>query len=266
MYDQHPDGPRGLGRDGASSFVTRRRAAVVLRVLSSAVWAAGVACGPRLHLPSLPSSAPGTLSRTDTGATLARQLAPVLYLQADETFPLVRAVAVVHPTRPLIGYHLLWRDDAHGAWVPFTRPSDQEIVWIGYDSTGAPVDVWTYWHGNVLHVPWPKRQVLIDVQWGKHGLLPRGVRPGSLPAMRSLESFYLVGWLGLLDLWLGRLSRRGPMCFCGSYARYVSFTRPLGLADRIDVVARTEDPSDVLEAVFGEQYSRKRPWPESAPN
>jgi hypothetical protein len=79
--------------------------------------------------------------------------------------------------------------------------------------------------------------------------------------MRSLESFYLLGWLGILDLWLGRLSRRGPMCFCGSYARYVSFTRPLGLAGRLDIVARTEDPSDVLRSVFGEQYSRKRPWP-----
>lgn len=46
-------------------------------------------------------------------AVLARQLAPFLYLQRDEWFPLVRLVAVVHPSRPVIAYHLLRRDDAH---------------------------------------------------------------------------------------------------------------------------------------------------------
>ena len=228
--------------------------------------AASAGCGPHLRLPPLPSSLPGALSQGDTGATLARQLAPVLYLQADESFPLVRVVAVLHPTRRVIAYHLLWRDDAHGAWVPFTNPSDQEIVWVGYDSTGAPVDLWTYWHGDILHVTWPKRQVLVDVQWGKHGSLPRGLRPRSLPVEHSLESFYLLSWAGILDLWLGRLSRSGPMCFCGSYARYLAFTTPLGLTDRLDVIARTEDPSHVLQSVFGERYSSKRHWPWSAPN
>jgi hypothetical protein len=230
-------------------------------ILGIVLGAASVGCGPRLRLPPLPSAPPGALSPEDTGATLARQLAPVLYLQPDESFPLLRAVAVLHPTRPIIAYHLLWRDDAHGAWVPFTNPSDQEIVWVGYDSTGAPVDLWTYWHGDVLHVPWPKRQVLVDIQWGKHGSLPRAMRPRGLRPEHSLESFYLLSWAGILDLWLGRLSRRGPMCFCGSYARYVAFTRPLGLAPRLDVIARTEDPSDVLRSVFGKRYSRKRPWP-----
>ena len=101
----------------------------------------------------------------------------------------------------------------------------------------------------------------MDVQWGKHGSLPRSTRPESLPAGRSLEVFYLLTWVGIPDLWLGRLSRRGPLCFCGSYARYTTFTRPLGLADRIDVIARTADPDEVLRSVFGARYSQKRPWP-----
>jgi hypothetical protein len=235
-----------------------RRAGRFLVLPLCLAWAG---CGPRLHLPPLPPRPPTALPSGDTGATLARELAPVLYMQADEWFPLVRVVAVLHPTRPIIAYHLLWRDDAHGAWVPRTKPSDQEIVWVGYDSTGAPVDLWTFWHGDVLHVSWPRRQVLVDVQWGKHGSLPRSTDPGSLPLGRSLESFYLLTWAGILDLWLGRLSRRGPLCFCGSYARYTAFTRLLGLADRIDVIARAEDPSDVLRSVFGPRYSRKRPWP-----
>lgn len=239
----------------------RRLAARVGRLLAVPFCVVWAGCGPRLRLPPVPSGLPGALAPGDTGATLARQLAPVLYLQADEWFPLSRAVAILHPTRPIIAYHLLWRDDAHGAWVPLTKPSDQEIVWVGYDSTGAPVDLWTYWHGDVLHVAWPRRQVVVDVQWGKHGSLPRAIRPGSLPTERSLESFYLLTWVGILDLWLGRLSRRGPVCFCGGYARYTSFTKPLGLASRIDVVARAEDPSGVLRAVFGARYSQKRPWP-----
>lgn len=230
----------------------------MLAVPLCVLWAG---CGPRLRLPPVPPEPPGALPHGDTGATLARQLAPVLYLQADEWFPLVRAVAVLHPTRPIIAYHLLWGDDAHGAWVPFTKPSDQEIVWVGYDSTGVPVDLWTYWHGDVLHVPWPRRQVLVDVQWGKHGSLPRATRPGSLPPERSLESFYLLSWAGVLDLWLGRLSRRGPLCFCGGYSRYTAFTRPVGVAERLDAIARADDPSALLRAVFGARYSRKRPWP-----
>lgn len=243
--------------------MTLRKLTVRGRLVLAAILlcAASLGCGPRLRLPSLPPSPPAALSPEDSGAQLARQLAPVLYLQPDEWFPLIRAVAVVHPTRRIIAYHLLWRDDAHGAWVPFTKPSDQEIVWVGFDSTGAPVDVWTYWHGDVLHVAWPRTQVLIDVQWGKHGSLPRGTRAADLPFEKSLESFYLAAWLGTLDLWLGRLSRRGPLCFCGTFARYVAFTTPLGLADRLDVVARTDDPSAVLRAVFGTRYSRKRNWP-----
>ena len=88
---------------------------------------------------------------------------------------------VLHPTRRVIAYHLLWRDDVHGSWIPFTVPTDEEVLWIGYDSTYAPTDLWTYWHGSVLHTPWPKSQVAIDVQWGKHGSLPRNVRQSDLP-------------------------------------------------------------------------------------
>src|SRR5262245_26296442 len=89
------------------------------------------ACGPRAHIPARPanpSALPNAVSSEDASAVLARSLAPVLYLQRDESFPLERVVAVVHPSRPIIAFHLLWRDDAHGSWIPFTVPTDQEIV------------------------------------------------------------------------------------------------------------------------------------------
>ena len=235
--------------------VTNLTASVVLGLLSAA-------CGPRAHIPPRPVLMPGALDAADSSAVLARALAPVLYLHKDETFPLSRVVAVVHPTQRIIAYNLLWRDDAHGAWIPFTKATDQEVIWVEYDSTHAPVELWTYWHGKILHSDWRQRgQVEIDVQWGKHGSLPRGTNLGDLPLMQSLPSFWLGHWIGLPDLWLGNATRRGPWCFCHGYGRYKAFDRPMLLTPRVDVVVRSEDPSAVLEAVFGKPYSRKPLWP-----
>jgi hypothetical protein len=220
-----------------------------------------VACGPHAHIPLRPANLPGALAPTDSGTVLARRLAPVLYLQRDETFPLERVVAVLHPTRPVIAYHLLWRDDVHGSWIPFTVPTDEEVLWVGYDSTYAPTDVWTYWHGKILHTPWPRAQVRIDVQWGKHGSLPRNIVESDLPRPSTLNFFYAMTIFGEPDILLGDLTRKGPLCFCHGYRRYREFTRPLVLAERIDAVARTADPRPILHEVFGSKYSEKHQWP-----
>ena len=217
-------------------------------------------CGPRAHIPLGPANLPGLLAPSDSGAQLARSLAPVLYLQRDETFPLSRAVAVLHPQKRIIAYHLMWRDDVNGSWIPFTVPTDQEVVWVGYDSTLAPTDVWTYWHGPILHTKWPKTQVAIDVQWGKHGSLPRGIRESDLPKPRTLNFFYASTIFLLPDIWLGDLTRKGPLGFFHSYRRYRDFSRPLLLATHLDAVTRAVDPDKVLQAVFG-KYSHKPAWP-----
>ena len=220
------------------------------------------ACGPRAHIPPRPAILSGSLGPTDSGALLAHALAPLLYVQRDEWFPLERVVAVIHPNRNVIAYHLLWRDDVNGSWIPFTVPTDEEIIWVGYDSTRAPTDLWTYWHGLILHADWRDRgQTAVDVQWGKHGSLPHRVNESDLPGFKKLNSFYAFTWLGLPDIWLGRLTRRGPVCFCHGYGRYRDFSRPLRLVDQIDVVVRAEDASETLAAVFGKPYSRKTAWP-----
>ena len=219
-------------------------------------------CGPTAHIPPRPVTVPSALSPDDPAARAARALAPVLYLQRDEWFQLERVVAVVHPKRPIIGYYLLWQDDVQGAWIPFTKATDEEIVWVGYDSTQAPADVWTYWHGKILHADWRSRSTVeIDVQWGKHGSMPRGIVDDAGMWPRTLQSFWVSSWITLPDIWLGRLSRPGPMCFCHGYRRYRTFDRQIITVDRIDVVVRTEDPDEVLSAVFGRPYSKKRAWP-----
>ena len=224
-----------------------------------------VACGPRAHIPPRPASPevlPGALPPNDPGARLARSLAPVLFLQRDEWFPLERVVAVLHPQRRVIAYHLLWRDDVHGSWIPFTVPTDEEIVWVGYDTTDAPTDLWSFWHGTILHSTWRDRGgVGINVQWGKHGSFARGAIESDLPGVKKLNDFFAIHYLGIWDMWLGKLTRPGPGCFCHSYKRYREFTRPLAVGDRIDAVARTADARDLLAAVFGRPYSKKRPWP-----
>jgi hypothetical protein len=220
-------------------------------------------CGPHAHIPLRPIELPGALTASDSGAALARSLAPVLYIQRDEKFPLSRVAAVVHPTRRIIAYHLLWRDDVNGSWIPFTVPTDEEVVWVGYDAALAPTDVWTYWHGTILHTPWPKTQVTIDVQWGKHGSLPGGIRESSLPKSKSLNFFYDAATvLFVPDQILGRITRKGEVFFTHSYKRYRDFSKVMPLSDKLDVVTMSEHPEAVLQAFFG-KYSHKPNWPDS---
>lgn len=232
----------------------------LIRALTASL--ALVACGPVANIPPRPVALAESLGPEDSATHLVRALAPVLYLQRDEWFQLARVVAVIHPKRQIIGYYLLWRDDVHGAWLPFTKPTDEEIVWVGYDSTHAPTDVWTYWHGKILHADWRGRgTVLIDVQWGKHGSLPRGITNEDAMWPRTMSNFWVSSWVGLPDIWLSRLTRPGPLCFCHGYRRYLMFDRPVIVGEKIDVVVRTDDPHPVLSAVFGLPYSEKTPWP-----
>lgn len=221
-----------------------------------------VACGPRTYVPQpAPSLSPRLVAgRSDD--RLARILAPVLYLQRDEPFQLLRSAAVIDTGRRIIAYHLLWSDDVHGAWLPYTKPTDEEIVWIGYDASNAPTEVWTFWHGRILHLPWNRRAVEINVQWGKHGSLPRGLRESTLPRSRTLNAFYAGAFLGLPDIWLGQLNRRGPWGFFHGYARYREFTRPVVLGPLLNAVLQAGPGSeDGLRRIFGWNYSRKRAWP-----
>ena len=220
-----------------------------------------VACGPRAHIPQSPLPDIGALQASDSSAQLARALAPVLYIQRDEWFPLERVVAVVNPLRPVIAYHLLWKDDINGSGIPFTVPTDEEIVWVGYDTSRAATDIWTYWHGKIVHTNWRDRgPPAVDVQWGKHGSLPHGIVESDLPSTSKLNVFYALTWLSLPDIWLGRLTRPGPLCFCHGYGRYRDFSRVARLSDSLTAIVRTTDPTAALTAVFG-KYSKKPPWP-----
>jgi len=219
------------------------------------------ACWRHSGIPPLPVAIPDAADSSQVA--LARALAPVLYVQRDEYFPLERVVAVLHPSRPVIAYHLDWKWDVNGQWAPWARSSDAEEIWVGYDSVSrAPTDLWTYWHGTVLHTSWRgKGQPAISVQWGKHGSLPHGVIESDLPRAKTLNVMYASSYVLLPDIWLGRLIHGGPWGFFHSYARYRDFSRVVPLDQKLSAVVRTADARTALRAVFGKRYAGKASWP-----
>jgi hypothetical protein len=234
---------------------------MIRRGLVVVALTAVVACSRGAYAPPVPH--PERFATDSATWALARSLAPVLYLQRDEPFPLDRVAAVVHPTRPIIAYHLLWRHDVNGQWVPWAKPSDEEVVWIGYDpGTRAPTDIWTYWHGSVLHTPWrDKGRTAVDVQWGKHGSMPHGTILSDLPPNKTLNSFYVYEIALVPDIILGKLVHGGPWGFFHSFNRYRDFSKVLPIADKLNAVVKTEDAREALHVVFGRIYSNKRWWP-----
>jgi hypothetical protein len=202
-----------------------------------------------------------------SGVALARQLAPVLHVQRDEPFPLERVVAVVHPRCPVVAYIVDWKWDVNGQWMPWTKSSDEEEIWVGYDpATKAPTDLWTYWHGTVLHTDWRDRgQAAVNVQWGKHGNLPRGVIESDLPHATSLNMMYALEFVLLPDVALGKLVHGGPWGFFHGYGRYRDFSRVVPLEGRLDAVIASATPKDALRTVLGARFSNKVPWPMGMP-
>lgn len=218
-------------------------------------------CSRGAYAPPVPN--PTTFGTDSSSWALAKSLAPVLYLQRDEPFPLDRVAAIVHPTEPVIAYHLLWRHDVNGQWLPWAKRTDEEVVYVGYDpETRATTEIWTYWHGTLLHTLWLDRgRAEIDVQWGKHGSLPRGIDTKDLPSDKSLNAFYAYEILLIPDILLGKLAHGGPTGFFHSFRRYRDFSKVVPLADKLDFVVKTDDPRQALRAVFGGSYANKRWWP-----
>ncbi len=250
----------GMRHEGLVTSIVRSRLVCVVLVCF-ALMSPMTGCGPHVALPAVPLA---LINASDSaGIALARTLAPVLHVQRDEPFVLERVVAVIHPTRPIIAYHLLWSHDVNGQWVPWAKARDAEEVWVGYDSlTHQPTDIWTYWHGSVLHTPWMnKGDPAIAVQWGKHGDLPFGVVESDLPRPRTLNFFYAAEFILLPDIWLGKASHGGPWGFFHSYSRYRDFSTIVPLRARLDAIVTTSDSRGVLGAVFGSRYAEKVAWP-----
>lgn len=81
-------------------------------------------------------------------ATVLR-FAPLLQTTPTEPFALMDVVAILHPTKPLIAYHLFWEDDID--FPEDNDPCDHEVIWVELDEARRElVNYYTYFHGRIL--------------------------------------------------------------------------------------------------------------------
>ena len=122
--------------------------------------------------------------------------APRLFTTPAEPLPLKDVAAILHPALPLIGYHLFWEDDID--FPANSDPCDHEVAWVRLDDLRQRVvHVNTLYHGVVVPSPatseepaWRDGRPCIDVQWGKHGLLPSGWEKSYGLVVANMRSTY----------------------------------------------------------------------------
>ncbi len=205
---------------------------------------------------------------TDAQRELALKLAPRLHAVAGEFFPLKDIVAILHPDRPVIAYHLFWDDDI--AYPADNEPCDHEIVWVEYDpGTHSVTRVSTYFHGHVVGAavavedanahggrPW------IGVEWGFHGSVPW--RAESEPVVDEILRKH---WQFAHERTLPEhpLARGWPRAFAGDYAAYLAFAdandpRPL-LRERELIYVSRWATATINRRCLRYNFAAKTEWP-----
>jgi len=165
------------------------------------------------------------------------RFAPILQTNRAECFALLDVVAVHHPSKPLIGFHLFWEDDYD--YPDDFEPCDHEQVWIAYDPLhGAVTGVWSFFHSLILTTSEAvteanenEGKAVIRVEWGKHGSLLKGWEKVNEPntgrtLMQVMEKHFHEVSQG------GRakdhpLKRWWPERFEGTFRDYLDFSNTL---------------------------------------
>jgi hypothetical protein len=202
---------------------------------------------------------------TEVEARVLLNLAPLLRTLVDEPFPLQDIVAIHHPSRPLVGYHLFWSDDID--FPDDNDPIDHEVVWVHYEPvSGRALNVHTYFHGRLLTAPGPDRggRPEFAIEWGKHGSLP--MNSGRVVAPALLRSH----WERLHDRGIRMathpLARHWPKRFEGDWEAYQRFDRavdPRGLLERLRLTWVSLWPNAVLDQfALPYNFAPKTEWPE----
>lgn len=178
------------------------------------------------------------VAATDAQRIRVLRFAPRLMLVKGEYFPLKDIVAIVHPERPVIAYHLFWEDDL--GFPSDNDPCDHEVVWIEYDpATDKLVRVWTYWHGRIVTTddatadanshagrPW------VGVQWGYHGSVPWKAL-GQVPEIdRIMRAHWERAHTGAQPP-LDPLARGWPTKYEGDFKAFTHFAVPFDPRPRL---------------------------------
>ncbi len=202
--------------------------------------------------------------------------APLLHTTGDECFELMDVVAIHHPNKPMIAYHLFWEDDYN--FPDDYEPCDHEQVWVAYDPRSAAVtDVWAFYHSRVITTPEAADAANrrggnpdVYVQWGTHGSLLAGWEKLADPACAHLtiaddmkRTYEEVSRGGRLPE--HPLKRSWPSKFAGTYEDYVDFSRHLDASDwlrRKGKIGKTAWSNAMLQQYFlTYNFHPKFDWP-----
>ncbi|RXS91425.1 hypothetical protein [Geobacillus sp. PK12] len=213
---------------------------------------------------------------TEKETQMIRKFCPILLLTEKECFPLKDVVAVHHPTKPMIGYHLFWEDDYD--FPDDYEPCDHEEIWIEYNPENETItNVMCWFHSRVLSSKdavkeaWDNNQrAIIRVEWGKHGSLLCGWESMKEP----LTGVMLVDWLKETYEHVkkgGRvpshpLKKYWPKGFEGTFEEYIHFSvrlDPLNWLDKKPLMYKTRWVNAVIfTQCLPYNFHPKMEWPD----
>jgi len=203
----------------------------------------------------------------------ALHFAPRLHLNRTEPSRLLAVMAVLHPGKPLIAYHIFFDDDI--LLSGRGKQADHEIVWVEYDPvTWKIAGVAALWHRTILRTQSclldakaGDQRPQIEVQWGQHGMLPLGWQSikQARPRLELMAHYEIARYLNRLP----KASPNEPaVTFDGSYADYLTFEKALDTTDYIEEsgVCVTEDPHGFLTERIASSFTQKKNWPDDPPS
>lgn len=199
---------------------------------------------------------------------LVLKFAPRLMTIAGEFFPLKDIVAIVHPDKSLIGYHLLWDDDI--AYPSDNDPCDHEIVWVEYDAATQQVTrVLTYFHGAIQTNPAAAEDAnahggrpWIGIEWGFHGSVPWQGLAATTP---KLKEHWDLAHNKASQMKRDPLARGWPNRFAGSFEDFTAFAvsfdpRPM-LTERDLVFVSRWPMATINRYALRYNFAVKTEWP-----
>jgi hypothetical protein len=216
------------------------------------------------------------LPLTEKEERLILKFCPILMVTPKECFPLKDIVAVHHPSKPIIGYHLFWEDDYD--FPDDYEPCDHEECWIEYDpETEVVTNVMSWFHARILESKLAANEAhlnqdraLIRIEWGKHGSLVCGWEDMKEP----LTGVSIPEWLRKTYEQVkkgGRvpehpLKRFWPKGFVGTFEEYLDFSAevdPLELLKKKPFMYKTQWVNAVIFTnALLYNFHPKMEWPD----
>lgn len=200
---------------------------------------------------------------------------PVFYVLKDEPFDLLDVIAIHHPTKPLIAYHVFWEDDYD--FPDDFEPCDHEEVWVEYDpDTERVTGVATWFHGFIHRTEEAielanendgKVEVLIE--WGKHGSILRGWEEAIDPITNiPIKDVLLKHYESVCNGGMKPdhpLKQSWPKCFERTFEDYIDFIKKIEtgeLLNRKQMMIKSNYSSAVIQQYFLRyNFHPKYDWP-----